>query len=182
MKRIFFPLLTILALSFTQGCKEDAPTDNAQLGPEISTYYFIRHAEKDRSDPEDPDPELNQKGLGRAMHWAEILKDANINAIYTTDFRRTTMTAAPSEVKYDLIRQYYDPSLLDMATFRADNRGKNVLVVGHSNTTPELVNKMIGEEKYPPMDDDDNGSLFIVQQIGDVTTDLRLHFNCNCPD
>ncbi|MBT8290569.1 MAG: histidine phosphatase family protein, partial [Muriicola sp.] len=62
------------------------------------------------------------------------------------------------------------------------NLGNNVLVVGHSNTTPDFVNKMIGEEKYPPMDDSDNGSLFIVQQIGDMTTDIRLNFNCNCPD
>ena len=182
MKRIYIALITIIVLSISQGCKEEAQPDNNLLGPEITTYYFIRHAEKDRSDPENPDPELNQRGLGRAMHWAEILKDANINAIYTTDFRRTTMTAAPTEVKYDLIRQYYDPSLLDIATFKADNLGKNVLVVGHSNSTPDFVNKMIGEEKYSPMDDDDNGSLFIVQQIGGVTTDTRLHFNCNCPD
>jgi broad specificity phosphatase PhoE len=182
MKRILFGLFAIIALSFSLGCKEDTKPDQNQLGPEVTTYYFIRHAEKDRTDPEDPDPELTQKGLGRAMHWAEILKDANINTIYTTDFKRTTMTAAPAEVKYDLIRQYYDPSLIDLATFKADNRGKNVLVVGHSNTTPEFVNKMIGEEKYPAMNDNDNGSLFIVQQVGEVTTDVRLHFNCNCPD
>ncbi len=175
-------LLFLFTLILFSSCKEDSQPENTQIGPEVTTYYFIRHAEKDRSNPDNPDPELNQRGLGRAMHWAEILKDANINAIYTTDYLRTTMTAAPAEVKYDLIRQYYDPSLLDIAQFKADNRGKNVLVVGHSNTTPEFVNKMIGEEKYPPMDDSDNGSLFIVQQIGDLTTDVRLHFNCNCPD
>lgn len=180
MKPRFLTLLLIL--TFIYSCKEDEKPVNTQIGPEVTTYYFIRHAEKDRSDPDNPDPELSQKGLGRAMHWAEILKDANINAIYTTDYLRTTMTAAPAEVKYDLIRQYYDPSMLDIATFKADNLGKNVLVVGHSNSTPDFVNKMIGEEKYPPMDDDDNGSLFIVQQIGDLTTDVRLHFSCNCPD
>ncbi|NER11085.1 Phosphohistidine phosphatase SixA [Muriicola jejuensis] len=180
MKRKLLPFLFTLILF--SSCKEDSLPENTLIGPEVTTYYFIRHAEKDRSNPDNPDPELNQRGLGRAMHWAEILKDANINAIYTTDYLRTTMTAAPTEVKYDLIRQYYDPSMLDIAQFKADTRGKNVLVVGHSNTTPEFVNKMIGEEKYPPMDDSDNGSLFIVQQIGDLTTDVRLHFNCNCPD
>jgi broad specificity phosphatase PhoE len=175
-------LSLLLFFSLLYACKEDNAQVNTNIGPEVTTYYFIRHAEKDRTDPENPDPELNQRGLGRAMHWAEILKDANINAIYTTDYLRTTMTAAPAEVKYDLIRQYYDPSMLDIAKFKADNLGKNVLVVGHSNTTPDFVNKMIGEEKYPPMDDKDNGSLFIVQQIGDMTTDIRLNFNCNCPD
>lgn len=180
MKRRLLTLFVLLGLVYS--CKEDTQAINTQIGPEVTTYYFIRHAEKDRTNPDNPDPELNQKGLGRAMHWAEILKDAEISAIYTTDYLRTTMTAAPAEVKYDLIRQYYDPSLLDLAKFKADNLGKNVLVVGHSNTTPDFVNKMIGEEKYPPMEDDDSGGLFIVQQIGDLTTDVRLHFNCNCPD
>lgn len=174
--------LCLIILGTFISCKEESQPINTEIGPEVTTYYFIRHAEKDRTDPENRDPELNQKGLGRAMHWAEILDDANINAIYTTDYRRTTMTAAPAEVKYDLIRQYYDPSMIDITAFKKDNLGKNVLVVGHSNTTPDFVNKMIGEEKYPPMDDSDNGSLFIVQQIGDITTDIRLNFNCNCPD
>ncbi|QBA64356.1 SixA phosphatase family protein [Muriicola soli] len=181
MKPKLLSLCLIFLLSLFS-CKEETQLTNTEIGPEVTTYYFIRHAEKDRTDPENRDPELNQKGLGRAMHWAEILNDANITAIYTTDYRRTTMTAAPAEVKYDLIRQYYDPSMIDVAAFKADNLGKNVLVVGHSNTTPDFVNKMIGEEKYPPMDDSDNGSLFIVQQIGDMTTDVRLNFNCNCPD
>jgi hypothetical protein len=44
------------------------------------------------------------------------------------------------------------------------------------------VNKIIGEEKYGQMDDYDNGSLFIVQIKGDSTTEIRLNFNCNCPD
>jgi broad specificity phosphatase PhoE len=175
-------IILFAILSMVLGCKEDPKDEPMELGPGITTYYFIRHAEKDRSDPDNPDPELNQRGLGRAMHWAEILKDANINAIYTTDYQRTNMTAAPTEVKYDLIRQYYDPSMIDIASFKSENQGKNVLVVGHSNTTPDFVNKMIGEEKYGPMDDTDNGSLFIVQQIGGTTTDIRLHFSCNCPD
>ena len=54
------------------------------------------------------------------------------------------------------------------------NEGKNVLVVGHSNTTPMLVNKMIDLEKYDQMDDSDNSSLFIVRIIDGVPTDIRL--------
>ncbi|MEX0291381.1 MAG: histidine phosphatase family protein, partial [Flavobacteriaceae bacterium] len=89
---------------------------------------------------------------------------------------------APTAVKQDITVQYYSPGDVNIAQFKADNLGKNVLVVGHSNTTPDFVNKMIGEEKYPPMDDYDNGSLFIVQLVGEQTTDTRLHFNCNCPE
>ena len=155
---------------------------DASADPVVSTFYFIRHAEKDRSNPENVDPELNQRGLGRAMHWAEILNAVSLDAIYTTDYDRTSMTAAPSAVKQDITVQYYSPGEVDIAQFKSDNLGKNVLVVGHSNTTPDFVNKMIGVEKYPSMDDYDNGSLFIVQLVGEKAIDQRLIFNCNCPE
>lgn len=163
-------------------CNDDKIASDVGTDSAVSTYYFIRHAEKDRNNPEDVDPELNQRGLGRAMHWAEILNDVPLDAIYSTDYERTTMTAAPAAVKQDITVQYYNPGDVNIEQFKADNSGKNVLIVGHSNTTPDFVNKIIGEEKYSPMDDYDNGSLFIVQLKGDNATDIHLHFNCNCPE
>ena len=176
--------LIIFAFLLTLGssCKEEPKETLDNPEPVVSTFYFIRHAEKDRSDPEDIDPELNQKGLGRAMHWAEILNEVSLDAIYTTDYERTRMTAAPSAIKQEITEQYYDPDLLDIEAFKLENLGRNVLVVGHSNTTPDLVNSMIGEEKYGPMDDYDNGSLFIVTIVNGKAIDSRLVFNCNCPD
>ncbi len=179
--KTFQQLIFVFFFMAILGCKDDA-TPSEPVDTVVSTFYFIRHAEKDRSNPEDVDPELNQKGLGRAMHWAEILDDVKLDAIYSTDFERTTMTAAPAAVKQDLTVQYYSPDELNIEQFKADNLGKNVLVVGHSNTTPELVNKMIGEDKYPAMDDFDNGSLFIVQMVGGKTHASRLKFNCVCPE
>ena len=181
MKPTITALLLFVLFSIS-GFKEDQKLAGTDPDPAVTTFYFIRHAEKDRSNPDNKDPELNQKGLGRAMHWAEILNEIDITAVYSTDYERTSMTAAPTVVKKDLLVQYYTPGEINIAAFKAENLGKNVLVVGHSNTTPDFVNKMIGEEKYLPMEDTDNGSLFIVQQIGDKTTDMRLIFNCNCPD
>lgn len=180
MKTFKLLLFTSLILCFLS-CKEE---QSAVETPEavVSTFYFIRHAEKDRSDLGNIDPELNQKGLGRAMHWAEILQDVSLDAIYTTDYERTAMTAAPSAVKQDLNVTYYDAETVDIVQFKNNHLGQNVLVVGHSNSTPEFVNKVLGEETYPPMDDYDNGSLFIVQITGNKVSSQRLHFNCNCPD
>ncbi|MGB5665686.1 MAG: phosphoglycerate mutase family protein [Maribacter sp.] len=173
-------LKTLLILVFILGllgCDEEPKIANT-----VSTFYFIRHAEKDRSNPENIDPELNQKGLGRAMHWAEILNDVAVDAIYSTDYERTQMTAAPTAVKKNITVQYYDPESIDIEQFKADNINKRVLVVGHSNTTPDFVNKMIGKEKYQQIDDLENGSLFIVEIVNGIATDIRLNFNCNCPD
>ncbi|MDC6364941.1 MULTISPECIES: histidine phosphatase family protein [Flavobacteriaceae] len=160
-------LIALIVLGI--GCKEDAKTD-----PVISTFYLIRHAEKDRSNPENPDPELNQDGLGRSIRWAEVFDPIDLDVIYSTNYERTSMTAAPTSVKKDIDTQYYDPSTLDIEEFLTTNEGHNVLIVGHSNTTPEFANKLIGFDKYDDMDDDDNSSLFIVRIIDGTPTDIRL--------
>lgn len=175
-------LFVLSILLFSLSCEDDKPLENNNAETNISTFYLIRHAEKDRTDAEDVDPELNQAGLGRAMHWAEILNEVDLDAIYSTDFNRTSMTAAPTSVKKNIDVQYYDPRTLDAEQFKMDNLNKKVLVVGHSNTTPDFVNRLIGEEKYSQIDDNENGSLFIVQMVNGVAADTKLVFNCNCPD
>lgn len=177
-----FQLLLIALFITLQSCKEEQPVTAVNPDTGTITFYLIRHAEKDRSNPDDADPELNQKGLGRAMHWAEILKDANIDAIYSTDFNRTSMTAAPTSVKNNIDVQYYDPRTLDIEQLKVENTNKNVLIVGHSNTTPQLVNLLLGEEKYQSLDDSENGTLFIVKMVNGVASESKLVFNCNCPD
>ena len=170
--RTIKPLIALaIILVGSIGCKKDTKIGEY---PVVSTLYFIRHAEKDRTDPENPDPELNQDGLDRAIRWAEVFDAIPLDIVYSTNYERTSMTAAPTSVKKDIDIKYYDPSSLDIEAFKLENEGKNVLVVGHSNTTPMLVNKVIGEEKYDQMDDSDNSSLFIVRIIDGVPTDIRL--------
>ncbi len=182
MRQLKVVLISFILLNIL-GCKDDPQVIVAQpIDTGVSTFYFIRHAEKDRSNSENSDPELTQRGLGRAMHWAEILRDVELDAIYSTDYNRTSMTAAPTSVKQDVDVEYYDPRIIDYEQFKADNLNRTVLVVGHSNTTPEFVNNIIGEQKYAAMADDDNGSLFIVEMANGAITSQRLHISCNCPD
>ena len=180
--KIFPSLFLGISLLIFLGCKDTPKDPDIEVTPVVSTYYLIRHAEKDLSDPENKDPELNQRGLGRAMHWAEIFQDIPLEAIYSTDYARTTMTAARVSVKQDITVTYYDPDMLVIETFKAENLGNNVLIVGHSNTTPEMVNRLIGEDRFFGLDDTDNGSLFIVTIVGSESSVVRLHFNCNCPE
>lgn len=164
---IAFTIIAVGSIS----CKKDTKINP---DPVVSTFYFIRHAEKDRTDPENHDPELNQDGLMRAIKWAEVFDPIELDAIYSTNYERTSMTAAPTSVKKNIDVNYYDPKTVDVAVFKAENVGKNVLVVGHSNTTPTFVNNVLGIEKYNQMDDDDNSSLFIIRIIDGVATDFRL--------
>jgi len=182
MKTLQLLVLGIILIGFTN-CKEDkqvnVPTTEVATG--ITTFYLIRHAEKDRTDEQNADPELTQTGLGRAMHWAEIMNSVPLDAVYSTDYRRTAMTASPTAIKQDVDVNYYDPQNIDFEQFKIDNLNKNVLVVGHSNSTPDFANRLLGNELYEQIDDANNGSLIIVTIINGMATSQRLEVNCSCP-
>ncbi|MEL6484146.1 MAG: phosphoglycerate mutase family protein [Bacteroidota bacterium] len=173
-----FLLPAVLLFVCTISCNESSKDiENEEEPSVVSTFYFIRHAEKDRTDSSNTDPELNQDGLGRAIKWAEVFDPVMLDAIYSTNYERTSMTAAPTSVKKEIVIEYFDYATLNIATFLENNKGRNVLVVGHSNTTPAMANQVLGEEYYQPMADDDNSSLYVVRIIGDEATSFVLNMN-----
>ncbi len=127
-----------------------------------TTYYLIRHAEKDRSDSSNRNPDLKAEGQARADRWAQRFEDVDFDAIYSTDYNRTLQTATPTAQSKGLTVQSYDPSKLYNEEFQKATEGKTVLIVGHSNTTPEFANAIMGTKHFPEIDDSDNGNLFII--------------------
>ena len=156
VNRIYILLLICI---ITASCKEKTPLNKKN---ETTTFYLIRHAEKDRTNMDDRDPKLKEEGLLRAAKWSLVLQHIKFDAVYSTDYNRTKQTAQPTAEKNGLELTMYDPSNLDGKAFLETNKGKTVLVVGHSNTTPAFINAVLGNEKYPDMADDNNGSLYIV--------------------
>jgi len=141
---------------------------------EVTTYYLIRHAEKQRTNSNDKDPNLTFKGLKRADRWAEVLSAANINMVYTTDYNRTKETAQPTATKNGLRMYVYNPRKMYDGGFKHNTKGKNVLVVGHSNTTPIFANKILGKNVYKQIKDDNNSNLYIVTVSKSGTTSVVL--------
>ncbi len=137
---------------------------------ETTTYYLIRHAEKDRTDKTNRNPNLNENGLKRAEKWAEYFKDIELGAVYSTNYNRTKQTAKPTAESKKLEVLSYNPRTLYDSIFQSATEGKTVLIVGHSNTTPVFANKILGEKMYENMDDHDNASLYIVTISGDKKT------------
>lgn len=86
------------------------------------------------------------------------------DAIYSTNYTRTKNTITPLSKKYGKEIQLYDPKALPaFADQLLQIKGKTIIVAGHSNTTPALVNLLIKENgKYPNMDDSDYSHLWIV--------------------
>ena len=150
-------LIVAFALSFIIPVNAQEQTKSS-----TTTYYLIRHAEKDRSDKTNKDPNLKEEGNKRAKNWSKVFENVDFDAVYSTQYNRTTQTAQPTAKMQELEIQSYDPRNLYSEEFAKATFGKTVLVVGHSNTTPVFVNAILGEKKYENMDDHDNGSLYIV--------------------
>lgn len=137
---------------------------------ETTTYYLIRHAEKDRTDSGNKNPDLNENGLKRAKKWAEYFKNIDLDAVYSTNYNRTQQTAKPTANSKNLNITSYNPGKMYDSVFKANTKGKTVLIVGHSNTTPVFANKILGKKMYENMSDNDNASLFIVTISADDKT------------
>ena len=147
---------------------------NAQ---EVTTYYFIRHAEKLRVDKTDRNPNLNSKGLKRAEAWKEVFSNISFDAIYSTDYTRTRLTAKPTADSKNLPILMYNPRDMYSKTFQNQTKGKTILVVGHSNTTNVFANKVLGFDKYEEIKDNNNSNLYIVTVMNGNSSSILLQIN-----
>ena len=144
---------------------------------EITTYYFIRHAEKLRIDKTDKNPNLNFNGYKRAEAWKDVFSDVPFDAIYSTDYNRTKLTAKPTATSKNLPILLYNPNTMYSEAFQNNTKGKTVLVVGHSNTTNVFVNKILGIEKYNEINDNNNSNLYIVTISNGKISSILLKIN-----
>ena len=149
----------------------------ASYSQEVTTYYFIRHAEKLRVDKTDANPNLNYDGFKRAEAWREVFYNIPFNAIYSTDYNRTKLTAKPTADSKNLPLLLYNPSNMYSEAFQNNTKGKTVLIVGHSNTTNVFANKVLGVERYDEINDNNNSNLYIVTVIDGKATSSLLKIN-----
>lgn len=168
MKRILLMLILIPLFTFCkQNQEKKANEQNEILNSESpmeqnATYYLIRHAEKDRTDPINQDPNLNIEDLKRAERWAIYFAPLQIDQIYMTKYIRTKQTISMIAQQKMVNPIMYDPHNIHLEKFLKETNGKNVLVVGHNNTIPKFVNALLEKEEFEDMEDDDNSTLFKV--------------------
>ena len=139
-----------------------------------TTLIFVRHAEK--MDDGSTDPSLNSEGKERALRLANLLLDEfDISVIYSTFYKRTLQTAKPLSDSLGLAITEYDLSdpRAFVAQLKEQNRGKTALIVGHSNTTPLLINIALGAKKYELLEEDAYGNIFILTVEGDGNTHVE---------
>ncbi|HLF44852.1 MAG TPA: histidine phosphatase family protein [Chitinophagaceae bacterium] len=137
-------------------------------------YYVVRHAEKATasegtvmSTPNDPP--LSSAGKVRAIELGEVLKSRQIMNIYSTNTIRTISTAQPLKNLRGLPIEFYNTrDSLDYFIEKLKNIKKgNSLIVGHSNTVDNIVNKLCGEIKIAAdLPDSEYDNLYLVIKKG----------------
>ena len=133
-----------------------------------TTVIFIRHAEKAEA-PAD-DPSLSKAGQRRAIELARQLVDADVvpgvgvDAVFSTSFRRTVETVKPVADALNLPVLNYDVSDTEvfLETVVREYKGKMVLVVGHSDTVPEMIANMGASKNVPPIAENEYDNIYLV--------------------
>jgi phosphohistidine phosphatase SixA len=147
-----------------------------------TTIVLVRHAEKQvgaiSDAPLSPEGEVRASRLTLMLGGSEEF--GRISRIYVTDTRRTQQTAAGLAQRLGL-----KPEVVDAKTDSAElarralreNRGHRALIVGHSNSVPELVAALARIHNVPPMGDDEFDTIYVVTvpTIGKASV-LRLKY------
>jgi broad specificity phosphatase PhoE len=148
-----------------------------------TTVILVRHAEK-ASQPAD-DPPLTAAGEARARDLWNAIKDAGVTAVITTQFARTQATAQPSvaatHVTPEIVRTTGPNHAQDVAAAVRKHAGQTVLVVGHSNTIPSII-EALGAPRPPAICDPEYDNLYVVTMAADGKVGLiRSTFGVRTP-
>ncbi|MCY1520812.1 Histidine phosphatase superfamily [compost metagenome] len=154
-------LLIILAFLFA---------GHHQLWAQKTTkIWVVRHAEKDTSDPKERDPDLSPEGKERAMALAKYLKGETLDSIFSTNYKRTKLTAYPAADKIGISIKTYNPQdqkqLAEQLLKNAE--GKKILIVGHSNTVQEILMAFGVAKPVKELTEEDYDYIFTLTIKGD---------------
>ena len=152
----------VAALLALAGCATMAPS----APPPI---YVMRHL----NTPEgERDPELLPEGQRAAQALARRLGREHIRAIYVSDFRRTRQTAAPLAARLRLTPIIYDPRDTPGLIARVRAGPTPALIVGHSNTVPDII-EALGGTRPAPLVHEDFGDIWRIMPDG-RTSRMRI--------
>jgi len=138
-----------------------------------TVIYLVRHAEKQSDGTRDPS--LTDAGNVRAQAVAHRLSNAGLTKIYSTNYKRTQETAAPSAQMASLDVTPYDPRALEAFAIELKKLTTPALVVGHSNTTPVVANFLTGGQ-LPLLEEHQYDHLYVVTLKDDGTASVAIDF------
>ena len=151
----------------------------AQAEPIV--IYVVRHAERADDGPnsgfmlDTSDPPISESGWARARLIAEMLDDAGVTQVHSTDYLRTRSTGEPTAEAEGLEIESYDPRDLPGFAGRLRTMPGRHLVLGHSNTTPQLV-EALGGDPGTAIEAMEYDRFYIVTIVGGTVSTVLLRF------
>lgn len=139
----------------------------------ITKIIIVRHAEKENDGTKNP--HLSEIGKKRAKKLNTLFAEEKIDRLYSTPYLRTIETLQPLSIskKLDIIN--YNPNDVNFAqNLILNEKGKTIIIAGHSNTSPNLVNTLINESKYQDLDETDYDKIWIITFKNEEKTDCIL--------
>jgi 2,3-bisphosphoglycerate-dependent phosphoglycerate mutase len=111
----------------------------------VTTVLLVRHAEKGVYPPDDPP--LTPEGETRAQILVHVVESADIKGIFATQLLRTQQTVGPLAANLDLIVNIVNKDNTEelVNQIKSNYRGKVVIVAGHSDTVPVIVEELGGD-------------------------------------
>ena len=145
------------APSVREAGPETARADAGQPAVAAPEVYVMRHLQRG----DGPDPALSDEGRRNAARLASALAGDPPRAIYVSTTRRARETAAPLAAALGLMVKEYDPADSAALVARVAREPGKVLIVGHSNTVPDIVERL-GAARPAPLAETDYGDIWHV--------------------
>lgn len=151
------------------------------LSCKTTTYYIVRHAEKESAttmsgNAMTSDVPLSEAGKQRAQALKDLLQKENVKYIFSTNYIRTKSTVQPLANDLNVPIEIYDPKDPGFVS-KLKSLNANVLVVGHSNTVDDLVNELAGKKEVNgDLPDSEYGDLFVIKKKGNQIVFEKKHF------
>jgi broad specificity phosphatase PhoE len=127
---------------------------------------LVRHAEKVAASAmmQSPDMELSEEGRARAERFRDLVWKYRPGAVYSTPFKRTRQTAEPIARLRGLEIETYDPAKqAELVEKILTGKRKRIVVVGHSNTIPELANLLARKELFRNLAEAEYGVYYVIR-------------------
>lgn len=138
--------------------------------PPGPSYYVMRHLHT----PEGvTDPDLAAEGRRQAQLLAGFFELDPPAAIYVSPTKRAQQTAEPLARSLGLTPKIYNPSDTPALVASVKAETGNVLIVGHSNTVPDIV-EQLGGTRPEPIAHDQFGDIWHISGYYRETMKFRL--------
>jgi phosphohistidine phosphatase SixA len=131
MKTIVFGMLVLMLTSCTT----------------TQIFYIVRHAEKqDNSE----DPPLSEAGIARGIALEKYMADKKLDTVFTSLYKRAALTGLsvsfPQSLPHIQLKQWPQTDLNDfIKRLKKISGNRNLLIVGHTNTIPPMVQALSGQ-------------------------------------